>query len=271
MDNTLGRRSDNESDRADSADGVTADDGNVDERTLELRGEIQKTRVELTETIDAIQERLQPGNIVAHATDRVKSAATEGVQDMAEIASHTAQQVSDYTRGAASGMTNVFRQHPLPLALIGVGAAWMLLRSRRPSSSEEWMRGQAYNRHEDVLAMNQEGMTRNRPDSASHLASQTRNYASKATQSMRRMARQRQHQLNHMVHENPLLVGIGALALGVAFGMAVPETETENEYLGDARDTVVDRARQMARDAANKVQNAASGVADAAGKLAANP
>ena len=85
---------------------------------------------------------------------------------------------------------------------------------------------------------------------------------------MRRMARHRQNQFERMVQENPLLVGAGALMLGVAFGLAVP-TETKNEWMGDARDTVVDRARDMARDAANQVQEAAGSVADAAQKVVA--
>jgi len=71
-----------------------------------------------------------------------------------------------------------------------------------------------------------------------------------------------------MVQDNPLLVGAGALMLGAAFGMAVPETDTENELMGEARDNVVGRARDMARDAANQVQDAASTVADAAAKVA---
>ena len=70
-----------------------------------------------------------------------------------------------------------------------------------------------------------------------------------------------------MVQENPLLVGAGALMLGAAFGMAVPETDVENEWMGEARDTIVERARDTAREAANQVQQAAGSVADAAGKL----
>jgi len=99
------------------------------------------------------------------------------------------------------------------------------------------------------------------------MASRGRQYASETTASMRRMTQRRQNQLQRMVQENPLLVGAGALMLGAAFGMAVPETETENEWMGETRDNVVDRAREMARDAASQVQDAAGSVADAAGKL----
>jgi hypothetical protein len=71
-----------------------------------------------------------------------------------------------------------------------------------------------------------------------------------------------------MMRDNPVLVGAGALLLGAAFGMAVPETEAENEWLGETRDSVVERAQQMASDAASKVQETASQVASTAGSIA---
>jgi hypothetical protein len=91
-----------------------------------------------------------------------------------------------------------------------------------------------------------------------------REYASDAAGSVRRIARQRKNQLQRTLEQNPLLVGASALILGAAFGLVVPETETENEWMGEARDNVIDRARDIARDAANKVQEAAGSVAEGA-------
>ena len=110
-------------------------------------------------------------------------------------------------------------------------------------------------------------MTERVGESASDVASRTREYASETADSVRRMARRRQNQFQRMVQENPLLVGAGALMLGAAFGLAVPETEAENDLMGATRDNMVDRAREMARDAASEVQEAASTVADTAKKL----
>jgi ElaB/YqjD/DUF883 family membrane-anchored ribosome-binding protein len=329
-------RTDVTSRAAEDTRGDTAgDSGDVGERTREIRSEIEETRVELTETIDAIQEKLKPRNVVASATDRVKSAATERVREMADTASQTAQQAMDYTRDVASGMTERAREYPLPLALVGVGAAWWLL-ARRPSYRREGYRmrqdqrdyGRGWTRDEtrynDVgehglvarirnnpmpaalaciglswLAFSsgesddgdyttswrdqpregswpgqsepttgEGGIAQNLSESASQMASRTREYASETTDSMRRMVQRRRNQVERMVHENPLLVGAGALMLGAAFGMAVPETDTEREWMGEARDNMVGRARDMARDAATQMENAATTVADAAGKIA---
>jgi hypothetical protein len=258
MDDTPGRVT-----HEDAAD----ESGTVDRRTREIRHEIEETRVEMAETIDALQEKLRPRNIVANATDRVKNAAGERVRAMTDTASQTAQQAMDYTRDITSGITNQIRRNPIPLALIGLGAAWLLASrwsngrrwngSRRDQFDEteygsEWARDERLYREQ-----NQYGVR-----------SRTKEYASDAADSMRRMVRRRQNQLQHMVQDNPLLVGAGAMMLGAAFGLAVPETDTENQWMGDARDTVVERAREMAHDAASRVQDAAGTVADTAGKVA---
>jgi hypothetical protein len=46
-------------------------------RTQEIREEIAQTRVEMSETIDAIQERLTPSHLVAQASETVRNATSE--------------------------------------------------------------------------------------------------------------------------------------------------------------------------------------------------
>ena len=61
-----------------------------------------------------------------------------------------------------------------------------------------------------------------------------------------------------MMDENPLMVGAAAMVLGAAVGMALPETQRENEWMGEARETVVDRAQEVARTAADRVKDVAT-------------
>ena len=53
---------------------------------------------------------------------------------------------------------------------------------------------------------------------------------------LRRGGQQARAQLHRMASENPLLVAAGAVLIGAAFGLALPETERENSLMGEARD-----------------------------------
>ena len=66
------------------------------------------------------------------------------------------------------------------------------------------------------------------------------------------------------LYENPLAVGAVALALGTAVGFTLPQTRRENELLGEARDTLIDRAQAVAQDTLEKVRQVAGDVVDQA-------
>jgi len=100
------------------------------------------------------------------------------------------------------------------------------------------------------------------------MTDQARDYARDATRQVSRTGRRAQNQLQRMTRDNPLAVGAGALLLGALVGLAIPETERENEWLGETRDSLVDKAQQMAQDATNRAQDAAADlVSDAASKI----
>ena len=63
---------------------------------------------------------------------------------------------------------------------------------------------------------------------------------------------------DHYIEENPLAVGAVALALGAAVGFAIPLTRKENEYMGEYRDSVVEKAQATAQDALGTVKQMAS-------------
>jgi ElaB/YqjD/DUF883 family membrane-anchored ribosome-binding protein len=340
MDDTSRRVADTEAPggrAAETGRAVTADtDPATDRRTTEIRLEIEQTRDELSETIDAIQDKLRPRNIVANATEQLKSATTEKVRAMADTAGETAHDVMDQTREAAGGLVATVKQNPIPAALIGVGAAWLLMHRQpqqsRYTSSASVPAGRRYGYAADDyrysaykeddrqsgfmdrvrsnpipaalagvglgwLAFSQTGDRRSvltgddedetfnygyRPsrqpasesltgdvseaasrisEKVGRIGSRAEEYVEDTAQSVRRSGRRTTSQLQRMVRDNPLVVGAGALILGAAVGLAIPETERENELMGDARDTVVERAQEMARNAASEVKNAAGQMA----------
>ena len=54
-------------------------DPETERRARQIQAEIADTREELSETIDALQAKLRPSNIVSDATEKVKTATTERV------------------------------------------------------------------------------------------------------------------------------------------------------------------------------------------------
>ena len=304
------------------------DDPDTERRASEIRQEIDHTRAEMTETIDAIQAKLNPRNIVANATERVKAATTERVREMADTAGETAQEVMNQTRDTAGGIVQAVQQNPVPAALIGLGAAWLLMnrsgsgdggrayqtaprRYRSYSQEGEGIVGtvksnpvpavlagvglgwlmysgreqQTYgsNRYEygggrratagpdrrwneRSSVSETAGIASSVSESAGRLATRARDYVGDTTQELEDQGRRAQNQLQRMMEDSPLLVGAGALMIGAAFGLAVPETEVENQWMGEARDTVMERTQEMAQNAASQVQQAAAGLTDAVTK-----
>jgi hypothetical protein len=62
------------------------------------------------------------------------------------------------------------------------------------------------------------------------------------------------------LRSNPLAVGAVALALGSAVGLALPQTQRENQLMGETRETLVDRAQEVASETFEKVQRVATEV-----------
>lgn len=69
-----------------------------------------------------------------------------------------------------------------------------------------------------------------------------------------------QDQYEHYMEENPLAVGAVALALGAAVGLSIPSTRVENHLMGEAREQLVAKASDTAREAIDKVQQVAGEV-----------
>jgi len=57
--------------------------------------------------------------------------------------------------------------------------------------------------------------------------------------------------------EQPLAIGLGFLAVGLIAGILLPSTRKEDEFVGPARDRLVNRTREVAEDAVNRGKHVA--------------
>jgi ElaB/YqjD/DUF883 family membrane-anchored ribosome-binding protein len=97
----------------------------------------------------------------------------------------------------------------------------------------------------------------------------TREAATRAQRQIGRYTRQATSQLQYWMEHNPLAVGAVAMAVGAAVGLALPETRREHQLMGDARDRVVDNAKDLANQAVDRATEAAQSLVGVA-KDAAN-
>lgn len=241
-------------------------DAESERRTRELQGEIASTRAEMSETIDALQERLRPGNIVSDATERVKTATSERVRGMADRASGTAQ-----------GLMHEARHNAVPALMIGAGVAWMLIdRSRHHDGRHrEHAEGSEYSSPRYGAYDSDYGRTEEYYESTNQYGEEygqgrrwtgrrssegMSRWAQNAGNEARHTARRATNGLQRMLNENPLLVGAAAMLIGAAIGASLPETERENEWMGETRDTVLDKAQEAAQNAVGAVKEATNDV-----------
>jgi len=281
----------------------------TEDETVQIRANIEQTRAEMSETIDAIQERLNPTHLKEQAKEQVREQFEEAKEMVREATigrvENMVQQASDTVSDARYTMMDTIRENPIPAALVGLGLGWLFMNrsSRTPVrvSGRGGVRGDRYYNEQSRYYNNQGGYYNNQgqyyddrrgynnsgmvdqsrqvigntvsraQDTASNLASNVTdtasNLASNVTETASNLADQAQYQAQRVedrfqntLQENPLAVGAIALALGTAVGLALPQTQRENELMGEARDTLIDRAQEVAQDTVEKVQRVASEV-----------
>jgi hypothetical protein len=202
-----------------------------DPEVQQIKAEISETQVELQQTVAEIQERLSPSHLKDQAATTVRDATIGKVQHMMQG-----------------------NHNPIPYALIGVGAAW-LLAGRRSSSDRQWNGYGTQDRGWDANSGGyyntpRTGSSRATTDEWKAAASER---ASEVTARARGAASRARNRWESMLHENPMALGIAALAAGALIGASLPQSDLENEYLGETRDQMLDSAREVAHDAVEKV------------------
>jgi hypothetical protein len=244
-------------------------------RTREIRAEIEQTREDMSETVNAIQERLRPGNIAANAADSVRHAARERVRDVAD-----------------SDSVQYVRANPIPTAMVGIGVAglvWLAVgandshrreRVRYRRGYQDWGSRFDQDRQRDYAAGRNYGDYGTAAGYTPGLAyaerdtyyqempagtgwraaseSSTSSAAGQVTGSARNAAARAQYTARRTWDTNPLFVGAASAVLGAVIGLAVPETERENELMGETRDNLVGTVQETVKDKVEKVQEAAT-------------
>ena len=230
-----------------------------------IKREIERTRVEMSETIGEIQERLRPDHLLQQAKDGVREAATGKVKNIMNSAGETAYARPSGRADPATTSRGTRRNIPIRIAVTArrdrlVDAARpqqrfgaMVRRVRHVVGSRRRYRAARSRRARCVSAAYASSAKQAVGEYASSAretvgeyastARETVNeYAASAASSARMASRSRPRAppgtatttLDDCVHDNPLAAGAFALAVGAAIGLAVPRDRVRGSR--DGRD-----------------------------------
>jgi hypothetical protein len=257
----------------------------------ELRDDIRRTRAQMDVTVDAIEDKLTPGELFHEAWTLMRGGSSSSVNRVLRIA----------------------RQHPMPAAIISLGLGWMVYegsgdrgreatdRRRRAARYTDDDAPLAQRDQQDALESVREGATaasrrikdatRTAVDKAGDLAGQARDtmgdiadsassMAGDVADSVRRQAsdigRQASELRDHArtgvreaqtgfwqtLEDQPLVVGAATLAAGLLVGLLLPSTPREDELMGTTRDLLVSQVKGLGQEALQKGQHVVAAAAD---------
>lgn len=172
----------------------TDGNGNGSRRPQEIQAEIERTRQHMDGTLSAIEQRLTPGQLVDQGLSYLKnSGGAEFVGNLGDQA----------------------KQNPLPVALVGIGLAWLMATRRNPGTQPE------YDSSGPGLG--------ERASQAKAKVSQT---ASSVLDTTRQQVDRAKDGFDTLMREQPLALGAVGLAIGALAAAFAPRTSPEEQLAG---------------------------------------
>jgi hypothetical protein len=225
--------------------------------SAEVEREVEATRGQIDQTVEALKEKIQPKELFDEATRVMGSASNKVLETVVEQA----------------------RANPIPIALIGAGIAWLALSQRRSSSDDDFS-GEGY--YETYEGYDEDQGVRGRITAkaraaaeaaksklagaraqASSLAAKAKDGLSSDTMDDARgrvaalastaqaragdVSRQARAKFDQTLQTEPLILAALGLAVGAAIGAALPATRVERRYIGPHRDRIVEKGSELAK------------------------
>jgi hypothetical protein len=255
------------------------DDMHKDPGELEREADLARANVE--NTLEALERRLSPGELLDQMLHVVKD------------------------NGGAFGKNLAIqvRNNPVPVLLTGIGMTWLMAASDRPpqrsgygmglgyDSSVDYgsaMRGKGSAMRDKASAMGSslsegassaadsarataqhareaaEGMAGSVREGAMHARDSARSAAYGLADSSRAGAESLWEGYEYLRREQPLVLGALAVAAGALLGSLVPSTRAEDRLMGEQSDEAMQRLKEEGQRRVDQAKDAAADAAEAA-------
>lgn len=236
--------------------------------SAEVEAEVEASRDDLDRNVEALKQKMTPGQLFDEAARMMGGAGHEVGARFAEQA----------------------KANPMPLAVMGLGLAWLMMSNNRATAGyaspgyvgeprsfgatpfeEASSHGGAGAELRDKAHMVGEkahGMVAGVQDRVSGMRSAAADASRSAGEGMSSMAasardrvsqtgREAQRTFLDALDSEPLLIAGLGLVVGAAIGAALPATRVENRMMGDTRDRMLVRGKELAEVGMEKAGAAA--------------
>ena len=212
---------------------------------LEIETDIERTREDMDDTIDAIKRKLSAEELVERAAAYVRN-------NSGDIAMNVGQMLKD---------------NPAPFALMSVGLGWLLVSGKfegdRSSDRLEGPYGGYYDSTSDIggESASVKRKAAEAYDGISDKISDVMDDVSTKTSAAMDVVSERSHAAieagRSTARQHPLLLGAAGLAVGVAVALMLPRTHREDRAVGKARDDLVRQAKDVGKETVDKAKDVA--------------
>jgi hypothetical protein len=165
-------------------------------------------------------------------------------------------------------------RNPVSAALIGMGVLWMLTGAKSPAAAGDALRSAGLNRIPDALDDARSGLKEKAgsiADAATSALGAVRERGASSFDDVAEAMAQpsavidaARDGLTELFRSQPLALGAIGLAIGAGIAAALPKTDVEDAYLGEASQTVKTQAAEIAGQQVEKATALVSDVVDAA-------
>lgn len=235
-----------------------------DASPAQLEREVDRQREHIGGLVDALENKLSPGELFERVLSYSKGGGSEFVGNLG----------------------NTIKANPVPALLTAAGLVWLYASKDQsahgrhayvtggsagstgvhgPGTHTPGTRdahGGSDHDHGGIgerLRDAREGMSDtmgHASESMGHLKDRAGDMTHEAMDSARERARQVNDGFQHMLEDNPLAVGAIGIAVGALLGAMLPTTRKEDELLGETSDRFTDKAKSMARQGYDQVAEA---------------
>jgi len=228
----------------------------------EIEAEIARVRREMDATLSAIEGRLTTDHLVDQGLAYLRQSGG---------------------REFVSNLGTSVKQNPLSVTLVGIGLAWLMISGKRGAAPTEAgmyghdsgaesagikeRAGEALGAVSATAASAKESVSRSvrtASQKSAEVGANVRYRARQAVETTRRQAVRARRGFDHMLNEQPLVLGMIGLAVGAAVAAAVPRTRQEDEWMGEARDRFAEKVKETGHEQLENARHVASAAAEAA-------